>query len=70
MSKEETPVTAPPLSSNDGERPGFEQEQEQKEEWKMSTRGIFVLVTVCVFTLMVAIDSTSIGVALSVSHTI
>jgi hypothetical protein len=32
MSKEETPATAPPLSSNDGERPGFEQEQEQKEE--------------------------------------
>lgn len=38
-----------------------------KSEWKMSNRTLLVFVTICVLTLMVALDSTSIGVALPVS---
>lgn len=38
-----------------------------KPEWKMSNRTLLVFVTICVLTLMVALDSTSIGVALPVS---
>ncbi|KAJ4863536.1 major facilitator superfamily domain-containing protein [Trichoderma breve] len=35
-----------------------------KPEWKMSNRTLLVFITICVLTLMVALDSTSIGVAL------
>lgn len=38
-----------------------------KPEWKMSNRTSLVFITICVLTLMVALDSTSIGVALPVS---
>lgn len=38
-----------------------------KPEWKMSNRTLLVFITICVLTLMVALDSTSIGVALPVS---
>lgn len=40
-----------------------------KPEWKMSNRTLLVFITICVLTLMVALDSTSIGVALPVSTT-
>ncbi|KAL7941873.1 major facilitator superfamily domain-containing protein [Trichoderma barbatum] len=35
-----------------------------KAEWKISKRTLLVFVTICVLTLMVALDSTTIGVAL------
>lgn len=38
-----------------------------KPEWKMPNRTLLVFITICVLTLMVALDSTSIGVALPVS---
>ncbi|OPB37678.1 MFS siderophore iron transporter [Trichoderma guizhouense] len=37
-----------------------------KPEWKMSNRTLLVFITICVLTLMVALDSTSIGVALPI----
>lgn len=42
-------------------------QHEIKQPWKISKRGLLVFVTICVLTLMVALDSTSIGVVLPVS---
>jgi hypothetical protein len=69
MSKEETEGSVPPpevfttgenIDSEGGSDPS-------KQEWKISKRTLFVFITICVLTLMVALDSTSIGVALPVS---
>lgn len=61
MSKEALPAASP------GESLDASPQEESKPQWKISKRGLLVFVTICVLTLMVAIDSTSIGVVLPVS---
>ncbi|CRG87947.1 putative MFS-type transporter C1399,02 [Talaromyces islandicus] len=58
MSKEALP------DASLGQSPDDSPQEELKTEWKISKRGLLVFVTICVLTLMVAIDSTSIGVVL------
>lgn len=55
-------------SNGDSHDHGSEDETDQR--WKISKSGLLVFVTICVLTLMVALDSTSIGVVLSVSLTL
>ena len=46
----------------------IESNEPVKAEWKASKSVVLAFVTICVLTLMVSLDSTSIGVALPVSH--
>ncbi|KAM0461534.1 hypothetical protein ACHAPV_004240 [Trichoderma viride] len=65
MSKEETEGSVPPEVLATGENIDSEGGSDPaKLEWKISKRTLFVFITICVLTLMVALDSTSIGVAL------
>lgn len=69
MSKEETEGSVPPEVLTTGENIDSEGGSDPaKLEWKISKRTLFVFITICVLTLMVALDSTSIGVALPVSR--
>lgn len=68
MSKEETEGSVLPEVFANGENMDSEGGSDPaKQEWKISKRTLFVFITICVLTLMVALDSTSIGVALPVS---
>ncbi|KAL6897578.1 major facilitator superfamily domain-containing protein [Trichoderma evansii] len=65
MSKEETEGSVPPEVLTTGDNIDSEGGSDPaKQEWKISKRTLFVFITICVLTLMVALDSTSIGVAL------
>ncbi|UKZ93433.1 uncharacterized protein TrAFT101_008347 [Trichoderma asperellum] len=65
MSKQETEGSALPEVLTTGENIDSEGGSDPtKQEWKISKRTLFVFITICVLTLMVALDSTSIGVAL------
>lgn len=69
MSKQETEGSALPEVLTTGENIDSEGGSDPtKQEWKISKRTLFVFITICVLTLMVALDSTSIGVALPVSR--
>lgn len=71
MSKQETEGSALPEVLTTGENIDSEGGSDPtKQEWKISKRTLFVFITICVLTLMVALDSTSIGVALPVSSNI
>lgn len=64
--KAESSLGPEPLAIRDEDEPETNN-RVSKPEWKMSNRTLLVFITICVLTLMVALDSTSIGVALPVS---